>query len=217
MFQLPTLAHRDNQFRIAIIVGFIAMMFYGISGRLALMRDSIGLDMSPIDEAIPLLPWTFWVYGSVYFIFFASCWLQRDLKVYNRFLYTYLVAYFLISVFFLLYPTEFPRADFPVNSSTASGAALTFFRQIDLPNNCFPSMHVGTCVLVTLPFYRRRPKVFLLFALWTMAIAITTLTTKQHYLIDVIAGFVYAFVMYGSSVLLISTDEPSASPPSLAY
>ena len=217
MFQFPTIAHRDNQFRVAVIVGFIAMMFYGISGRIALMRDSIGLDMSALDRAIPLVPSTFWIYGSVYFIFFASCWLQKDLKVYNRFLYTYLASYLLIAIFFCLYPTEFPRDQFPVSPTTTSGIALSLFRQVDLPNNCFPSMHVGTCVLVTLPFFRRRPKVFWVFALWTLAIAVTTLTTKQHYLVDVVAGFVYAFVMYGASVLLISTDEPSATPPSLAY
>ena len=202
MLRLPTLAFRENQFRMAIIVGLLATVFYGGAGRLALLRPANILELSELDQAIPLLPWTFWIYVSVYLIFFASCWLQRDLKVYNRFLYTYLLAYFLIALFFLVYPTEFPRQQFPITESGISARALEFFRRIDLPNNCLPSMHVGTCVMSTLPFYRRRPWLFIIFCLWTTAIAFSTLTTKQHYWVDVFAGVGYALSMYSAMLFL---------------
>ncbi len=40
----------------------------------------------------------------------------------------------------------------------------------------------------TMVFYRRRPLVFALFCAWTVCISVTTLTTKQHFFVDVVAG-----------------------------
>jgi len=171
-------------------VGTLTVALYGISGKVAFGREPRLLEMSVWEGAIPLLPWTVWIYSSVYFIYLASCALQRDEKQYRQFLSGYVFAYALSGIFFVLYPTTFPREQFPLSLEAPSFTEYFFlwFRTIDLPTNCLPSMHVGSCVMSTLPFYKRRPRVFILFSIWSIAIVATTLTTKQHYFVDLIAG-----------------------------
>ncbi|MCM2322222.1 MAG: phosphatase PAP2 family protein, partial [Oligoflexia bacterium] len=39
-------------------------------------------------------------------------------------------------------------------------------------------------------------KKFPFFFLWATSIAVTTLTTKQHYIIDVVTGFLMSVIVY---------------------
>jgi membrane-associated phospholipid phosphatase len=197
--QLPQLPVTErNKLWLAVAVGLITIVLYGVSGLVTVGLDPRHLPMSPIDRAVPLMPWTFWIYASVYCIYTVSCILQRDLEAFGKFLYGYLFAYTVSCLFFVAFPTVFPREAYPVgggysgDSIVWSEAALGWFRTYDNPTNCFPSMHVGSAVLVTAPFYKKRPVVFAVFCVWAFAISVTTVTTKQHYAVDVLAGAVFA-------------------------
>ena len=61
----------------------------------------------------------------------------------------------------------------------------------------------------TLPFYRRRPRVFIAFCAWTLAIALTTLTTKQHYITDVFAGAAFGVFTYWLISRVVSFRDTS--------
>ncbi len=174
----------------SLLVGAITVALYGVSGRLALGLSPVELPMTSLDRAIPFVPLTFWIYSSVYFIYFTSCFLQEDLAVFKKFLDGYLIAYLLSSLFFVAVPTTFPRHLFPLPEGTdlVTREAFVWFRAIDEPTNCLPSMHVGSCVMATLPFLGRRPRLFWLFCAWSLAIGVTTVTTKQHYVLDVVSG-----------------------------
>lgn len=176
-----------------LLVGAVTVLLYGVSGRVALELSPRHLPFTALDLAVPFLPWTFWIYSSIYFIYFTSCFLQKDLAVFEKFLTGYVIAYVLAGALFLAFPTTFPRDLFPLPAETNSltREAFLWFRSIDAPTNCFPSMHVGSCVMATMPFYKRRPRVFLFFCAWTAAIGMATITTKQHYVADVLAGAVF--------------------------
>lgn len=190
---LPLLATQKNKLSLTLLVGSLTVALYGIAGALAVHLEPRELSLTTWDKQIPLIPWTFWVYSSVYFIYLTSCAVQKDLENFSKFLYGYVFAYTVSSIFFVLFPTTFPREAYPLPPETGELTAQAFdwFRTIDHPTNCFPSMHVGSCVMSAMPFYRRRPKVFFLFALWAVAISLTTLTTKQHYLVDVLGGAIF--------------------------
>ncbi len=180
-----------NKIALAVLVGFLTVFLYWFAGWVAEARGARELPLSAIDRAIPLMPWTVWIYLSIYFVYAASCILQNDLEIYRKFLKSYLIAYFGSTVFFLLFPTTFPRDAFVVRAgpdASVSEAVLSLFRLWDKPTNCFPSMHVASAVLATLPFRGQRPILFRVFAVWAVAIGVTTVTTKQHYAADVIAG-----------------------------
>jgi len=55
-------------------------------------------------------------------------------------------------------------------------------------------------------------RIGLLFLLWTAAIALSTLTTKQHYVMDVLSGFAIATVSYGMVFGLV----PDSACPALS-
>ncbi len=55
-----------------------------------------------------------------------------------------------------------------------------------------PSMHVASSYLAALSLWRGRRTLFAVWLSWATAIAVSTLTAKQHYAIDVLAGAVLA-------------------------
>lgn len=182
-------------------VGAFTVVIYAVANHVAAGLEPRLLPLTRWDRAIPLLPATIWVYGSVYFTFLASCALQRDRGSFERFLRGYAVAYAISALFFVGFPTTFPRELYPVPASSSwSTMALVWFRQVDLPTNCLPSMHVASCVMSTLPFRRQRPVVFSVFVLWTAAVAVATLTVKQHYVVDVIAGLAWGAASHALAV-----------------
>ncbi len=63
------------------------MVLYGLTGQIAMGLEPRVLSFSSVDRAVPFLPWTFWIYSSVYFIYFASAALQRDANALKKFLY----------------------------------------------------------------------------------------------------------------------------------
>lgn len=195
---LPFLANPQNRWWWAIGVGTYATLVYALSGWLAAGLDPRTLSFSALDSALPFIPETFWIYSSIYLIYFVSCAFQKDMHVFSRFMYGYVLAYSLSAIFFLIYPTAFPRADYPLPADLDPWTTTAFgwLRVTDAPTNCFPSMHVVSAVMSTLPFYGKRPRLFIFFSIWATAISVATLTTKQHYAIDVPAGALFGTFSY---------------------
>lgn len=67
---------------------------------------------------------------------------------------------------------------------------------LDPPYNCFRSLHVAYSFLAALTSYRVHRGLGLAALLWAALIGISTLYTKQHYAVDVIAGVVMAYASY---------------------
>lgn len=187
----PIVITPRNKLWLGAGVALITILLYWFSGFMAERMGPRVLPLSPIDRHLPLMPGTVWIYLSIYFVYAASCILQRDLEAYGKFLRSYLIAYFGSTVIFLAYPTTFPRELFLVASgpeASASERVLELFRLWDRPTNCLPSMHVASAVLAALPFRDRQPRLYLTFLAWAAAIGVATVTTKQHYAIDVVTG-----------------------------
>ena len=87
--------------------------------------------------------------------------------------------------FFLAYPVHMPRELF--YSPEAYSWADAFWRWFDAPQNCFPSLHVSN-VLMLMQFNRERKYAWASNGFGALIIASTVLV-KQHYVIDVAAGF----------------------------
>lgn len=152
------------------------------------------LPLTEAEEAIPYLDWSYLIYMSA---FLQAVLVIRLIprKVLPMYIAGPAIAMVVGAVFFILYPVEYPRYLFPDDNYW-----ISFFRLIDAPGNCFPSLHVTMTILFAHIYnlilqYRgdamsRRGAIVKssLMWLWTMAIVISVLTTKQHYLWDVIGG-----------------------------
>jgi membrane-associated phospholipid phosphatase len=153
------------------------------------------LPLTFVDRLVPFWPLSGLVYFAA-FAFLAGTFLAlRDFDAATRFLYANLLAQVLAAMVFVLWPTTYPRADFPLPADAGPlGVALVAFcRDADLPVNCLPSLHVSTVVLCLATQWHCIPaarRVFPLLLATGLLLVASTLTFKQHYLIDVIAGAV---------------------------
>jgi membrane-associated phospholipid phosphatase len=149
---------------------------------------AVELPLTALDRAIPFWPASGVVYFGA-FVFLAAAFLAlRDRGQATRFLYASLLAQSIGMVVFLFWPTAYPREVFPLPASAgALGAALVHYvRATDAPVNCLPSLHVCTATLCALAL--RGSRGFSAGLCIAVLCAASTLTFKQHYVVDVISG-----------------------------
>lgn len=156
------------------------------------------LPMTGLDEAVPFVPWTVLIYVSEYVYFSVIYIICRDMENVNKYLYSFFSVQFLSCLVFFLWPTVYPRELFPVPENTHPflDAIWTWLRTQDAPTNCFPSLHVSTVYLSAFIFRDEQREKFPFFFTWGTLIAFSTLPTKQHYIADVVAGWVLAVAAY---------------------
>src|SRR5690606_25000611 len=75
-----------------------------------------------------------------------------------------------------------------IDAGPITTAAWAFLLSADNPTNSFPSMHVAMSLLAALGMMRAYPRRGWLALAWSAAIAVTTMTTEQHVLVDVLGG-----------------------------
>ena len=111
---------------------------------------------------------------------------------------------------FILFPVYCPRPPFAAQSIATSMLALE--HALVRPVNNFPSFHVAVAALVY--FGARRASRFLAAALLsiTVGIAISALCIKQHFVADVIAGFLLASVCWRLSGRWGARDATASDP-----
>lgn len=162
-----------------------------------------------LDRALPLQPAWMLVYGSLYvFILLLPVLVVRQPALFRRGLRAYLMVMLVAYAGFLLYPTAAPRpADVFGNGFAAWSLRLVY--SLDPPYNCFPSLHVAYAFVSALTCYRVHRGVGAAAAVWAALIGVSTVYTKQHYVADVVAGALMAFVAY---VLFLLTYPREAVP-----
>lgn len=149
----------------------------------------------PADEAIPLVPWTVVIYFGCFLFWIVNYILIARLDRAHawRFCSSDLMAKLVCFGFYVLLPTAMSRPEITGAGLFAGGMRLLY--AIDAPDNLFPSIH---CLVSWLCFIGLRgreevPRWYRGFsALFAAAVFVSTLTTKQHVLVDVAAGVLLA-------------------------
>jgi membrane-associated phospholipid phosphatase len=156
----------------------------------------VELPLTWMDRAIPFLPASGVVYFGAFAFLLATFLALRDRGQATRFLYASLLAQAIGMVCFLLWPTQYPRELYPLPPGTGElGAALvSHMRAMDAPLNCLPSLHVCTITLCTLALRGRRCFGIALPA--GLVFAASTLTFKQHYVVDAVCGAALGFAVW---------------------
>jgi membrane-associated phospholipid phosphatase len=150
-----------------------------------------------IDRVIGVVPAWMLVYGSLYvFIGALPLLVVRQRQLFRRALQSYLAVMLAGYAGFLLYPTAAPRPDVVTDAGFAAWS-LRLAYALDPPYGCFPSLHVAYSFVSALTCYRVHRGVGVIAAGWAALIGVSTLYTKQHYAVDVLAGALVAFVAYG--------------------
>lgn len=189
-FTLPLIEPKRKVLVAAL--GYVAFcLLYTLTGNVH-MRPPVVLAPSPLDERVPFLAWTVWVYHSqFFFLAFVIVTIKRR-ENFSRTFYSMSLASLLSFLIFVLYPTTLPRT-MPTGAGLTAKAFDVLYA-IDAATNCLPSLHVSLAWLASVGMLHEEKRLGLLACVWAMLITVSTMTTKQHYLVDVVAGLALAAV-----------------------
>lgn len=186
---------------LAMFGSWSGLYFWIAESRIGAEKHSM---MVEFDKMIPFVPEWVWIYLTVYMIFLIPLFGLTERKLLKLVMSSYITVMFICYIFFYLYPVEYPRPDLVV--SDFSTWALSLVYKNDKPWNCFPSSHCAMAMMAALVLL----EINWLFGIWGMltaiSIGISTLFTKQHFILDVIAGFglsILVYYLYFKSRLII--------------
>lgn len=148
------------------------------------------LGLTPVDQAIPFMPWTGWIYTSIYFFPLLIAFALKDLRNLRNAILCAGIVSVVCNLFYFFLPTVYPRPDFTINSWT--DFPMAFVHIVDNPYNCFPSAHVAFAFIACFSMEKENKFLGQLLLLAAILVSLSTLTTKQHYFWDVIAGYALA-------------------------
>lgn len=144
-----------------------------------------------LDRALPFLPWTSVIYVGA-FLFWAVNYilvLRLGEESGFRLLAADLLGKAVCLAVFLLLPAANVRPEIPADAPL--GWLLGLVYALDTPEALFPSMHCFSSWLCWTAVRGRRdiPAWYRVFSLiFALAVAVSTLTTRQHVLADAAAG-----------------------------
>lgn len=168
----------------ALLLGYVLFCLLYLGSHSLRLGPPLALQRGAFDVAIPLLPWTIWLYLSQFVLLPLAVLKARDDADRSRLYYAALLATLIAATVFLLFPTELQRP--PLPQGGISGYAWSLLFASDIDGNCFPSLHAALAVLAGVALWRRGWNTTAL--LWPALIAAATLTTKQHVVWDTLAG-----------------------------
>ena len=189
----------DRRLRIpAVVVGGLLLTGLFVLPERFHLGAPANLDKSVVDDWIPFLGWTIWIYVSYYLLLVLAVWLPEDDKRRSDAAYGLVLAAMIGLVIFTLWPTSVMRQSSGFDGATGFLWHLLF--SVDTTFNALPSLHVANTCLAAIALWPSRgpwrgPWRIIVPA-WAMLVILSTLTTKQHYAIDVPGGVLLAAICF---------------------
>jgi membrane-associated phospholipid phosphatase len=199
-------------FNVMIIEMSIAVLFYLVYGTTdfltGLHNVRIPIHFS-FETSLPFWPSMTLVYVSLFPAFFLTKFIIRDKKSIKALAWTLALETVLAGMMFLLIPAE---TAYPIAKDLGGWSFL--FSAADVANltyNLVPSLHVTYTITLAAAFAQcARSYVKAIVWIWAALMAMATLLTHQHHIVDVIAGFLFAAAMYKVVLIAYLGPQPTA-------
>jgi hypothetical protein len=169
------------------------------------IRTSRELSMTALDRWIPFLPWTVWPYLLLILSEAALPLLIRRPRVFRRMLTAYALGMGLAISCYLFFPTLYVRPALPDDASCHS-AVYRWLVTIDRPECCFPSGHILVPAIACWGLLADRHRWAPVLVTACSLFAVSVLTTKQHYLWDVLGALGVAAAAIVTARLLVPEE-----------
>ena len=173
---------------------------------------------TPLDDAIPFIPVTIYLYSWVYTAMLYPAFTVRCPGLFRRVSVAYAVVISVSLVTFATFPVTSlgfrpELSQLPDTRFHEWGVRLNFM--LDPPFNLFPSLHMAIGTLAVLAAAKARRRYGVVAALVIAGVAVAVCTVKQHYVADAVAGIALGLVAYA---LVLRPFEVRHRPPSeIAY
>jgi membrane-associated phospholipid phosphatase len=162
-------------------------------------------------------PWLTDFFNLIYFSYVFSLpaialyfYLSKEEKVFRRVMMGYLTLMLMGIASYLLVPAIGPASYFAEKyTHDLHGHAVS--RGVDyiiwagrVGYDCFPSLHVGIPILLSLYLRDHRRKFFIPALIYVGLMCCATIYLRYHYVVDVMASFIYAPVAYWLNDFLLA-------------
>ena len=146
----------------------------------------------PLDEMIPYWPWTISIYLTLYLMYFTVS-ISLETKRYTQVLIDLVLMTFISFIFFITITSHYPRPAPEAWAHSMWKPLIDLMVAVDAPGNTCPSLHVSTSIYLSLVM--RHEKYGIWWIIWGLLVSLSTLTLKQHFVWDWIAGVILALVI----------------------
>ena len=195
------------------VVVFFLVGYFGV-GWLATDPADARFLVTPLDAAIPFLLESVVVYWSILPMGLLPLFVIRDPAVFRRAALAYAVTIAAALAAFVVFPVTSQgfRPDAQSYSSAGfEGWLLQLLYFLDPPMNLFPSLHLALAFLAALAAWHVRRRLGALAVAWTVCIAVSVCTTKQHFVVDVAAGIALGGLAHFAFVASSKITAPASA------
>ena len=150
------------------------------------------------DQFFSFSPQWIWIYLSEILFLPLGLFFLKDEEQMKSFASSFILLTIVTNLIFLLHPTHIERELFPNPGAPNSLLyyAYDLLRTIDSPKNCFPSLHVATSFLMSFYLGLSHKRIGQLAFYYSILVALSTLYTKQHRIMDGFSGFLLALMCF---------------------
>jgi len=172
----------------------LSALFLGVYGGcnwFTSLRSDVGTLYFSWERYIPFVPMMVIPYMSIDLFFVGAPFICRSNQELATFARRVTAAILIAGVCFLLFPLRFAFAR--PHTGGWIGALFDWFRGMDMPYNMLPSLHIALRTFLGDTYSRHTSGVVRVASnTWFSLIAISTLLTYQHHVMDVVGGFALA-------------------------
>ena len=173
---------------LAILLPSFAML-YGGALAVSSLRHASSTIVTPWDRAVSFVPWTVWPYLAFDVLYCLSLFICTSREELDRHAIRLLATEIVCVAIFIAFPLRYSFARPPTGG--INGALFKLIDVFDRPFNQAPSLHIANLVIVWACIARHtsRPWIYVVHASMAL-VAVSTITTYQHHLLDVPSGLV---------------------------
>lgn len=182
---------RWRALRASLGVSVLFVALYSFCNWITAHRIDVGTLNFTWERRIPFVPIFIIPYLSIDLFFVATpflCRTEQELQIFTRRTSGAILAG---SICFLLFPFRFAFSKPATNSSFAK--IVEWFAGLDRPYNLLPSLHIALLILIGQVYLRHTAGILRkVLMVWFGLIAISTVLTYQHHVLDVVGGALLA-------------------------
>ena len=195
---------KKNQGSIRVVILFLLMalllLYFPINQN---VKGGITPDL-PLDAKIQLIPiWIIPYLLSILWWIVAIIWAtaKMDFGRYLHFSVCLVLTIVVSYLIFLIFPTYVIRPTILGDDFLSQLVAYTYGN--DQPYNALPSGHAYTTLIISTFWFSWKPKQRYLWISIVIVVILSTLFTKQHYILDPAASAVVVLITYRISAYLV--------------
>jgi membrane-associated phospholipid phosphatase len=214
--EIAGLMGRPQPVSAALVALFALIPLYLFIPQLLFQGRELNAPEIALDRMMALDPAWSLVYGSLFCAALLPAFVIHQQELFQRTVLAYLMIWLLAFACFIAYPTIGPRSA-RFDGDGFSAWALQVIYASDHRYNCLPSLHVAQCFLAAFACFRVHRGVGYACMAWAFLVGLSTIYTKQHYVLDVVtgallAGAAYAVVLRGYRRELVPENERRLAP-----